>query len=112
MTNFPTPKKNQVSCKLCIPDFRDFLPKLQFLDENYLYVMGAASGVGKPTLCDGLLSQLLSQGFQPGQLAYIKPMTQCTAKQAVTVFCEQQQIAHRSIGSQVFKKGFTKGREI
>ena len=71
-------------------------------------MMGSASGVGKTTLCEGLLSQLLLKGYQPEQLAYIKPMTQCTDKQAVTVFCEREEIAHRSIGSLVFKQGFTK----
>ena len=70
--------------------------------------MGSASGVGKTTICEGLLSQLLFNGYQPEQLAYIKPVTQCTDKQAVTVFCEREHIAHRSIGSLVFKKGFTK----
>ena len=70
--------------------------------------MGSASGVGKSTLCEGLLSQLLWNGYQPDQLAYIKPMTQCTDKQAVTVFCERKHIAHRSIGSLIFKNGFTK----
>ena len=70
--------------------------------------MGSVSGVGKTALCEGLLAQLLLNGYQPEQLAYIKPMTQCTDKQAVTVFCERKHIAHRSIGSLVFKKGFTK----
>ncbi len=70
--------------------------------------MGSESGVGKTTLCEGLLSQLLLGGYQPEQLAYIKPMTQCIEKQAVTVFCENNHIAHQSIGSLVFTKGFTK----
>ena len=70
--------------------------------------MGSASGVGKTTLCECLLAQLLLDGYQPEQLAYIKPMTQCTDKQAVTVFCESEHIAHRSIGSLVFKTGFSK----
>ena len=70
--------------------------------------MGSASGVGKTTLCEGLLAQLLLNGYRPNQLAYIKPMTQCTDKQEVTDFCEREQIAHRSIGSLVFKKGFSK----
>ena len=69
--------------------------------------MGSASGAGKTTLCEGLLSQLLQAGYRPEQLAYIKPMTQCTDKQAVTVFCEREHIAHQSIGL-VFEKGFTK----
>lgn len=78
------------------------------LKTKYLYVMGSSSGAGKSTICEGLLSHLLTNGYQPEQLAYIKPMTQCTEKQAVTVFCEREHIAHRSIGSLVFRKGFTK----
>lgn len=70
--------------------------------------MGSASGVGKTTICEGLLAQLLFNGYQPEQLAYIKPMTQCTDKQAVTFFCENEHITHRSISSLIFKKGFTK----
>lgn len=70
--------------------------------------MGASSGVGKTTLCEGLLSQLMSDGYQPEQLAYIKPVTQCIEKQPITVFCEKVNISHQSIGSLVFTKGFTK----
>ena len=70
--------------------------------------MGSASGVGKTTLCEGLLSQCLLKGYQAEQLAYIKPMTQCTDKQAVTDFCESKNIAHQSIGGLVFKPGFSK----
>ena len=75
---------------------------------KYLYVMGSASGVGKTMLCEGLLAQLLSQGYSADQLAYIKPMTQCIDKQEVTVFCETRHIEHRSIAGLVFKKGYTK----
>ena len=70
-------------------------------------MMGSASSVGKTTLCEGLLAQLLLDGYRAEQLAYIKPMTQCTDKQAVTVFCERAGIAHQSIGL-VFEKGFSK----
>jgi dethiobiotin synthetase len=69
--------------------------------------MGSASGAGKTTLCEGLLSQLLQAGYRPEQLAYIKPMTQCTDKQVVTMYCERENIAHQSMGL-VFEKGFTK----
>ncbi|MGR9054045.1 MAG: hypothetical protein ACU84J_15495, partial [Gammaproteobacteria bacterium] len=61
---------------------------------RYLYIMGAASGVGKSTICAGLLAWLLTNGYSPGQLAYIKPMTQCVAKQPVGNFCEQTGIEH------------------
>ena len=70
--------------------------------------MGSASGVGKTTICECVLAQLLLDGYQAEQLAYIKPMTQCTDKQAITAFCESEHIAHQSIGSLVFKKGFSK----
>ena len=70
--------------------------------------MGLSSNIEKTTLCECLLSQLLLNGYNPEQLAYIKPMTQCIEKQAVTGFCEYQHIAHQSIGSLVFNKGFTK----
>lgn len=78
------------------------------LKPNYLYVMGSASGAGKTMLCEGLLSQLLLKGYPPEQLAYIKPMTQCIDQQSVSEFCEREHIAHQSIGSLVFKKGFTR----
>jgi|LWDU01.1.fsa_nt_gi hypothetical protein len=39
--------------------------------------MGALSNIGKSTLCEGLLSQCLSDGYQSEQFAYIKSMTQC-----------------------------------
>ncbi len=75
---------------------------------NFFYIMGSASGAGKTTFCEGLLAQCMLNGYHPEQLAYIKPMTQCVEKQAVTVFCEYQHIAHQSISSLVFRKGFTK----
>jgi dethiobiotin synthetase len=78
------------------------------VDTKYLYVMGAESGVGKSTVCLGILAQLLASGFTADQLAYIKPVTQCIAKQSVTLFCEQRQIPYRDMGSLVFSKGFSK----
>ncbi|MGZ8183822.1 MAG: AAA family ATPase [Methylobacter sp.] len=75
---------------------------------RYLYVMGAGSGAGKSTVCQAILAQLLRAGLPPEQLAYIKPVTQCTEKQPVAGFCEQTGIAHRDIGSLVFRKGFSR----
>jgi len=77
-------------------------------DTKYLYVMGAESGAGKSTVCLGILAQLLASGFTADQLAYIKPVTQCVAKQPVALFCEQRQVSCREIGSLTFKKGFSK----
>lgn len=78
------------------------------MPKHIIYVMGGASGVGKSTVCMGLLAQLLDYGFAPEQLAYIKPVTQCVAPQAVVGFCQQNHIACQDIGSLVFKKGFSK----
>jgi len=78
------------------------------VDTKYLYVMGAESGVGKSTVCLGILAQLLASGFTADQLAYIKPVTQCIEKQSVALFCERRYITYRDLGSLVFSKGFSK----
>jgi dethiobiotin synthetase len=75
---------------------------------KYLYVMGAVSGVGKSTVCMGILAQLLASGLKPEQLAYIKPVTQCIAKQTVALFCEAAKISYVDIGNLVFSKGFSR----
>ncbi len=75
---------------------------------KYIYVMGSESGAGKSTVCLGILAQLLASGFTPSRLAYIKPVTQCIAKQIVALFCEQTKIPCIDIGNLVFKKGFSK----
>ena len=75
---------------------------------KYIYSMGSGSGAGKSTVCLGLLAQLLSSGFAPGQLAYIKPVTQCIAKQTVALFCEHTKIPCLDIGNLVFRKGFSR----
>lgn len=78
------------------------------MNTRYLYIMGANSGVGKSTVCLGILAQLLAYGYLPEQLAYIKPITQCVKKQAVAEFCANNRISFIDIGSLVFKKGFTR----
>jgi dethiobiotin synthetase len=70
--------------------------------------MGSESSVGKSTVCLGILAQLLALGIAPSRLAYIKPITQCIAKQTVALFCEQTKIPCIDIGSLVFKKGFSR----
>ena len=75
---------------------------------KYIFVMGSGSGAGKSTVCLGLLAQLLASGFTPSQLAYIKPVTQCIAKQTVALFCEQTKIPCLDIGNLVFTKGFSR----
>lgn len=78
------------------------------MNTRYLYIMGTNSGVGKSTVCLGILAQLLNYGYLPEQLAYIKPITQCVKKQAVAEFCAKNGIPFVDIGSLVFKKGFTR----
>jgi dethiobiotin synthetase len=78
------------------------------VDTKYLFVMGAESGAGKSTLCLGILAQLLASGLTPSQVAYIKPVTQCIAKQAVALFCEHTKIPCIDIGNLVFRKGFSR----
>jgi dethiobiotin synthetase len=80
----------------------------KLMTPKYIYVMGSESGVGKSTVCLGILAQLLASGFTADQLAYIKPVTQCLEKQPVALFCEQQHIAYQDWNSLVFSKGFTK----
>jgi dethiobiotin synthetase len=75
---------------------------------KYIYVMGSGSGAGKSTVCLGLLAQLLTSGFTPSQLAYIKPVTQCIAKQTVALFCEYTKIPCIDIGNLVFRQGFSR----
>jgi len=75
---------------------------------KYIYVMGSESGAGKSTVCLGILAQLLASGYAPNQLAYIKPVTQCIAKQAVALFCEQTKIPCMGIGNLIFRKGFSR----
>lgn len=70
--------------------------------------MGSGTGAGKSTVCMVILAQLLAAGFDPKQLAYIKPVTQCIAQQPVALFCEHTGIAYVDIGPLVFKKGFSK----
>ena len=75
---------------------------------KYIYVMGSESGVGKSTVCMGMLAQLLVSGLAPKQLAYIKPVTQCVLKQTVALFCGQTKIPFLDIGNLVFRKGFSR----
>jgi len=75
---------------------------------QYIYVMGSESGSGKSTVCLGILAQLLASGYAPNQLSYIKPVTQCIAKQTVALFCEHTKIPCMDIGNLVFRKGFSR----
>ncbi len=78
------------------------------MNPTFLYVMGAEAGVGKSTVCLGILAYLLTQGFKAQELAYIKPMTQCLIPQNVALFCEQTHIDCCATEGLVFTKDFTR----
>lgn len=52
-----------------------------------VFVAGDRSQVGKSSVCLGLLAALLRAGYSPGELAYIKPATQCESPQLIGKFC-------------------------
>eukprot|EP00455_Lapot_gusevi_P007067 TRINITY_DN13032_c0_g1_i2.p1 TRINITY_DN13032_c0_g1~~TRINITY_DN13032_c0_g1_i2.p1 ORF type:complete len:282 (+),score=53.83 TRINITY_DN13032_c0_g1_i2:66-911(+) len=73
-----------------------------------IFMSGSCSGAGKSTCSMGLLAYLMEhKQFQPQDLAYIKPCTQCEDVQLVSKFCEWKGIAHRGIGPIRFYQGFT-----
>lgn len=73
---------------------------------HYLYVSGDQSGVGKSSISLSLLS-LLQRRYQPSELAYIKPCTQCEDIGLIAKYCHMKQIDCVPIGPVVFYKGFT-----
>ena len=73
-----------------------------------IHVLGTASGVGKSTICLGLLAWLVKKGVPTEELAYIKPVTQCVDQQPVALFCKKYGIVCRDIGPLIFSKGFTR----
>jgi hypothetical protein len=50
----------------------------------------------------GLLHLLLKRGYEPKELAYIKPCTQCEDVQLVSKYCESKGIAHQGLGPVIF----------
>lgn len=71
-------------------------------------VAGDKSHAGKSTISLGLLAALLDSGFQPNELAYIKPATQCVSSTLTARFCQSAGIAYEHIGPVVFYRGFTR----
>lgn len=54
-----------------------------------LFISGDRSQVGKSTMCLGLLQSFLTLGYVPEELAYVKPVTQCTKVQPVSRYCRE-----------------------
>jgi len=72
-----------------------------------IMLVGDASGAGKSSVAMGLLHLLLKRGYQPSELAYIKPCTQCEDVQIVSKYCEKMGIQHQGLGPVIFYEGFT-----
>lgn len=67
-----------------------------------LFICGDASGAGKSCVAMGLLHLLLKRGYQPHELAYIKPCTQCEDVQIVWKYCEKMKIPYQGRGPVIF----------
>ena len=70
-------------------------------------ICGDESGVGKTSVCMGLLSAALQLGYKPEELAYIKPCTQCEDVQLLWKWCESEGIAHEGTGPILYRPGYT-----
>ncbi|MGK3741867.1 MAG: dethiobiotin synthetase [Bacillariaceae sp.] len=73
-----------------------------------IFVAGDRMSVGKTSVCLGLLGNLISMGYSPGRLAYIKPATQDESTQLVQRYCEKMGIDCVPIGPVVYYRGFTR----
>jgi len=73
-----------------------------------IFVSGDKSSVGKSSVCLGILGSLVSMGYDPSSLAYIKPATQCEAPQLIQAYCEKAGIPCVPVGPVVYFKGFTR----
>lgn len=72
-----------------------------------VYICGDESGVGKTTVCMGLLASALDAGYTAKDLAYIKPCTQCEDVQLLWKWCDAMGIECRGIGPILFRPGYT-----
>ncbi|OQS03399.1 hypothetical protein THRCLA_04300 [Thraustotheca clavata] len=108
--------RSHLSVKTC-NNYEELLQELQRVftwkeedkkESMRLFIAGDKSQVGKSTTCMALLGALLQLGYQPHELAYIKPATQCEAPQMISSFCEFHGIDAVPIGPVVFYSGFTR----
>ena len=73
-----------------------------------IFIAGDRMSVGKTSVCLGLLANLVSKGYHPRELAYIKPATQNEKPQLVQKYCEYLGIPCIPIGPVVYYRGFTR----
>jgi len=74
---------------------------------KYICVAGDLSGVGKSTVCLGILGALHKGGVPLDKLAYIKPVTQCQSAQPVVRWCKENGVTMEPNPPVVFKHGVT-----
>jgi BioD-like phosphotransacetylase family protein len=75
---------------------------------NVIFVAGSVRNCGKTSFSLSLLSYYLhDMKYEPSDIAYIKPCTQCTTPTNVWKFCEHFGIEYVGIGPVVFYPGFT-----
>ena len=73
---------------------------------NMLMICGDQSGIGKTSTCIGILNALTNI-YQPNEIVYIKPCTQCESVQLLWKFCHSMNIKCHGIGPIVYRAGFT-----
>jgi len=73
-----------------------------------IFVAGDRMSVGKTSVCLGILGNLVSMGYSPDRLAYIKPATQNESPQLIQRYCEELGIDCVPIGPIVYYRGFTR----
>ena len=87
------------------------------LDVNYIasssdalriFIAGDRSSVGKSSICLGIMGSLMSSGYSPDTLAYIKPATQSESTQLIQLYCDKHGIDCVPIGPLVYFRGFTR----
>lgn len=77
-------------------------------EAQLLFICGDQSGSGKTSTCIGLINALITQGgYQPQEVAYIKPCTQCEGVQLLWKFCHSLGVHCVGIGPIVYKAGYT-----
>ena len=99
-------QSSELQPNLTISTYLQYISKTS--NTSYLFIAGDRSQVGKSSICLGILGTLVKNGVNPSLLAYIKPVTQCEAKQPVTIYCEKLGITYESISPIIFYKGFTR----
>lgn len=77
-------------------------------DALRIFIAGDRSNVGKTSVSLGILGSLIALGYDPSDIAYIKPATQDESKQLLQEYCEKVGIRCVPMGPVIYYKGFTR----